>query len=73
MLLVRSYPTNATVYIDGEMIGRSGVYEDLYGVSEGVHNLKLTKTGYVDWQGTVTIKWPLIAVRNVKLVKVKSS
>jgi hypothetical protein len=55
------------------MIGRSGVYEDLYGVSEGVHNLKLTKTGYVDWQGTVTIKWPLIAVRNVKLVKVKSS
>jgi hypothetical protein len=73
ILLVKSYPTNAIVYIDGEIIGKSGIYEDQYSVSEGVHTLKLTKTGYEDWEGTVTIKWPLITVRNVKLIKVKST
>ena len=56
-LKIESVPGIANVYIDGVYKGEtpSSGYLTISNLSAGDHNLKVTKTGYTDWIGVVTI------------------
>jgi len=56
-LKIESVPGIAKVYIDGVYKGEtpSSGYLTISNLSTGDHNLKVTKTGYTDWIGIVTI------------------
>ena len=51
-ITINCNPTGATVYLDGV---NKGAAATLSGVSPGTHQIKLTKSGYQDWTGTVTV------------------
>jgi len=56
-LKIESNPGNAEVHIDGEYKGQtpSSGYLTIPDLTAGDHSLKVTKAGYKDWVGTVTI------------------
>ena len=56
-LKVESSPSGAKVYIDGEYKGQtpSSGYLTISDLTAGDHSLKVIKSGYKEWTGTVTI------------------
>jgi hypothetical protein len=56
-LKIESNPSGAKVYIDGEYKGETPLsgYLTISNLTAGDHTLKVTKSGYKDWIGTVTI------------------
>ena len=56
-LKIESVPGSAKVYIDGVYKGEtpSSGYLTISNLAAGDHNLKVTKSGYKDWIGVVTI------------------
>jgi len=51
---VESEPTFAKVYLDGRYEGRTP--KTIYGVTSGVHTIKVTKTGFSDWSKTLYVE-----------------
>lgn len=51
-LTVRSYPSNATIYIDNENLGQTPKSKVL---EVGLHNIKIEKEGYHLWEKTIDI------------------
>ncbi|MBD3183035.1 PEGA domain-containing protein [Candidatus Poribacteria bacterium] len=51
---ISSQPSEANVYLDGEMIGKTPVF--IYGIMVGKYNLKLEKYGYQDWKKQIEIE-----------------
>ena len=58
-LLIRSEPGEADVYVDGQYKGKTPSvttdYLPIVNLSVGEHTVKVTKSGYNDWIGTVSI------------------
>jgi PKD repeat protein len=56
-LKVESVPGGAAVYIDGDYKGKTPAsgYLTISDLVAGDHALKVTKSGYYDWTGTVTV------------------
>ena len=56
-LKIESNPGNAEVYIDGEYKGQtpSSGYLTIGDLIAGDHDLRVTKSGYNDWMGVITI------------------
>jgi hypothetical protein len=53
-LAVNSVPTDAKVFVD-DVDTRSATPYNTIGISQGIHKVRLTLPGYVDWLGTVSI------------------
>ncbi|MCI0531358.1 MAG: carboxypeptidase regulatory-like domain-containing protein [candidate division Zixibacteria bacterium] len=52
-LSVRNIPGDAIVLVDNEQVGRgSGIYR---GIKSGDHTVRISKQGYNDWVGTVSV------------------
>jgi hypothetical protein len=68
-LWIESVPGNAEVYVDGEYKGKtpSSGYLTISNLTAGDHNLRVTKSGYKEWIGVVTIPPGKIAVEAVIL------
>jgi len=54
MISVSTNPPQAYVFIDGVGVGNSPVVE--YKVTAGTHRVLVTKDGYTDYEGTVTVE-----------------
>ncbi len=65
VLYVKSDQNSAEVYLDGAHIGQTPLY--LPETLIGNHTLKLTKSGYADWTGNVTVEEDRIAEVNATL------
>ena len=63
-------PPGAAVYLDGVA---KGAVTTLPNVSPGQHQLRLTKSGYQDWTGTVTVTGGQTATVHVTLAPVQPS
>src|SRR3972149_10353080 len=53
MLSIKSIPEGANIYIDGERTNATDT--TIPGIEPGIHNLKISKTGYVDWEKDVEV------------------
>jgi len=65
---VKSSPTGADIWLDGEDTGKT-TNATLSDVSPGTHTLKLVKTGYEDWEDTVSVNKGETTVVNATLVE----
>jgi PKD repeat protein len=65
-LQITTTPDGAAVYVDGGSKGMSPL--TLSGLAAGSHTVKLTKTGYTDYQATVTVIGGQTTPLNVMLV-----
>jgi len=54
VLTFTTIPRRATVHVDDEYIGRSP--KAVPGLDEGIHSVKVTKDGYMDWLMDVTVQ-----------------
>ncbi len=52
---VNSAPSGASIFLDGNMTVKGTTNTTLNGVSVGTHAVKLTRSGYTDWTGQVTV------------------
>ncbi len=70
-LTVTSTPSQATVYIDGVYRGTTPL--TLTGVSTGIHQIRVTKTGYQDYSMTVSVPKGKTTTLAAKMVTGSSS
>jgi hypothetical protein len=70
-LQVTTTPAGAAVYVDGGSQGTSP--KTISGLAPGSHTVKLTKVGYIDYQGTVTVLAGQTTPLNVNLVAAGST
>ena len=54
ILSVYSYPAGGSVSLDGNLVGTSPVW--LSDVKPGIHQLKVTSPGYLDWSQTIDVR-----------------
>jgi len=53
MLSIKSIPEGANIYFDGELTNATDT--TIPGIEPGIHSLKISKTGYVDWEKNVEV------------------
>jgi hypothetical protein len=52
---VNSAPSGASIFLDGSTTVKGTTNTTLNGISAGTHTVKLTRSGYADWTGTVNV------------------
>jgi len=53
MISAKSNPQAASVYLDGKLI--TSTNNSLSGIEPGMHNLRIVKNGYIEWQKTIEV------------------
>ena len=63
-IYIASNPVGATIFLDGV---EAGITNRMITAAEGEHTLKLTLEGYYDYEETITVKYPVVKLRAVRL------
>lgn len=66
MIGVKSLPEGASVYLDEKLI--TATDDTISGVKPGIHNLKITKNGYIEWNKDIEVFEELVTDMTAVLV-----
>jgi hypothetical protein len=58
MISAKSIPEGAAVYIDGKLI--TATDDTIPGISQGLHNLRMTKKGFFEWEKDIEVYEALV-------------
>jgi len=66
MVSAKSIPDGATVYLDGKLT--TATNDTIPGVTPGIHNLKIVKKGFVEWQKDIEVFEQLVTDMTAVLI-----